>query len=68
VGLRNFLNADHYSTTDTITQYDRYLRDLEGMGNVTPSVVVVSLDGFVDWATRTVGRSGWCHTSAHCSA
>ena len=54
VGLRAFLNADHYLTTDTIAQYDRYLRDLQGLGNVAPSVVVVSLDGFVDWVTRTL--------------
>jgi len=54
VGLRAFLNADHYLTTDTIAQYDRYLRDLQGPGNVAPSVVVVSLDGFVDWVTRTL--------------
>jgi hypothetical protein len=54
VGLRDFLNADHYLTTDTITQYDRYLRDLQGLGNMAPSVLVVSLDGFVDWATRTL--------------
>ena len=54
MGLRDFLNADHYLTTDTIAQYDRCLWDLHGMGNVTPSIVVVSLDGFVDWVTRTV--------------
>jgi hypothetical protein len=55
VGLRAFLNADHYLTTDTITQYDRYLRDLQGLqGNVAPSVLVVSLDDFVDWVTRTL--------------
>jgi hypothetical protein len=54
VGLRAFLNADHYLTTDTIAQYDRYLRDLQVLGNVAPSVVVVSLDGFVDWVTRTL--------------
>ena len=34
VGLRAFLNADHYLTTDTIAQYDRYLRDLQVLGNV----------------------------------
>jgi hypothetical protein len=41
-------------TTDTIAQYDRYLRDLHVLGNVAPCVVVVSLDGFVDWVTRTL--------------
>ena len=54
VGLRAFLNADHYLTTDTIAQYDRYLQDLQVLGNVAPSVVVVLLDGFVDWVTRTL--------------
>jgi hypothetical protein len=27
---------------------------IQGLGNVAPSVLVVSLDGFVDWATRTL--------------